>query len=232
MADVQTSGTAPETAVAFGDDFAQLLQKEFRPKTDHAKEAIETAVKTLAEQALESSVTISADVVHTVEALVAEIDRKLSEQINRIIHHADFQQLESGWRGLHYMVNNTETDEMLKIKVLNISKRELSRTLKKFKGTAWDQSPIFKKFYEEEYGQFGGEPYGCFVGDYYFDHTPPDVELLGEISHVCAAMHAPFIGAVSPRVMQMNSWQELSNPRDLTKIFTTPDYAAWRSLRQ
>jgi type VI secretion system protein ImpC len=115
---------------------------------------------------------------------------------------------------------------------MNISKADLGRTLKRFKGTNWDQSPIFKKIYEEEYGQFGGEPYGCLVGDYHFDQTAPDVELLGEISKVAAAAHAPFITGVSPTLMQMESWQELANPRDLTKIFAAPEYAAWRSLRQ
>jgi type VI secretion system protein ImpC len=129
-------------------------------------------------------------------------------------------------------VNNTETDDLLKIRVMNISKADLGRTLKRFKGTNWDQSPIFKKIYEEEYGQFGGEPYGCLVGDYHFDQTAPDVELLGEISKVAAAAHAPFITGVSPTLMQMESWQELANPRDLTKIFAAPEYAAWRSLRQ
>jgi type VI secretion system protein ImpC len=121
---------------------------------------------------------------------------------------------------------------MLKIRVLNISKGDLLKTLKKFKGTAWDQSPIFKRMYEEEYGQFGGEPYGCLVGDYHFDHSPQDVELLGEMSKISAACHAPFISGVAPTVMQMDSWQELSNPRDLAKIFTTPEYAGWRSLRE
>ena len=164
--------------------------------------------------------------------MIAEIDKKLTEQVNLILHHPDFQKLEGAWRGLHYLVNNTETDEMLKIRVLNISKKELGKTLKKFKGTSWDQSPIFKKIYEEEYGQFGGEPFGCLVGDYYFDHTPPDVELLGEMSKIAAAAHAPFIAAASPTVMQMESWQELANPRDLTKIFQTPEYAGWRSLRE
>ena len=121
---------------------------------------------------------------------------------------------------------------MLKIRVLNISKKDLHKTLKKFKGTAWDQSPIFKKIYEEEYGQFGGEPYGCLVGDYHFDHSPPDVELLGEMSKVAPRRHAPFITGANPTLFQMDSWQELSNPRDLTKIFQTPEYAAWRSLRE
>ena len=164
--------------------------------------------------------------------MIAAIDKKLTEQINLILHHDDFQKLEGAWRGLHYLVNNTETDEMLKIRFMNISKKELGKTLKKFKGTAWDQSPIFKKIYEAEYGQFGGEPFGCLVGDYYFDHTPPDVELLGEMAQVAAAAHMPFIAGASPTMMQMESWQELANPRDLTKIFTTPEYAAWRSLRE
>jgi len=130
------------------------------------------------------------------------------------------------------MVNNTETDESLKIKVMNVSKTDLHKTLRKFKGTAWDQSPIFKQMYEEEYGQFGGEPFGAVVGDYYFDHGPQDVETLSEMSKISAAMHAPFISAVSPRTMQFDSWGELSNPRDLTKIFQTPEYAAWKSLRE
>ena len=213
-------------------DFSSLLQREFKPKSDQAKEAVENAVKTLAEQALQYTTLISKDVLKSIESMIAAIDHKLTEQINLIIHHPDFQQLESAWRGLHYLVNNTETDEMLKIRVMNISKNELRKTLRKFKGVAWDQSPLFKKVYEEEYGQFGGEPFGCLVGDYYFDHSPPDVELLREMSQVAAASHTPFLAAAAPTVMQMDSWQELSNPRDLTKIFQTPEYAAWRSLRE
>lgn len=215
-----------------GNELASLLQKEFKPKTDEAKSAVEQAVQTLAAQALSQTQLIGSDVVKSIEAMIAAIDKKLSDQINQILHHADFQKLEGAWRGLHYMVNNTETDEFLKIRVMNISKQDLGKTLKRYKGTAWDQSPLFKKVYEEEYGQFGGEPFGCMVGDYYFDQSPPDVELLGEMSKVCAAAHMPFIAGASPTVMQMDSWQELANPRDLTKIFTTPEYAAWRSLRE
>ncbi len=212
-------------------EFASLLQQEFKPKSDRAKEAVETAVQTLAQQALANATLVSDDVLRTVQAMIAEIDRKMSEQMNAILHHEDFQKLEGAWRGLHYLVNNTETDEMLKIRVMNISKAELAKNLKKFKGTAWDQSPMFKKIYEEEYGQFGGQPFGCLVGDYYFDHSPPDVELMGMIAQISAAAHTPFISGVSPTVMNMDSWQELANPRDLTKIFQTPEYAPWRSLR-
>jgi type VI secretion system protein ImpC len=222
---------AAATQTAEVSDFSSLLQKEFKPKSDRAREEVETAVRTLAAQVLEDQDLIADDAINSINAIVAEIDRKLAEQVNLIIHHPEFQALESAWRGLHYLVNNTETDEMLKIKVLNISKKDLAKTLKKFKGTAWDQSPIFKKIYGAEYDQLGGEPYGCLVGDYYFDHSAPDVELLSGIAQVAAAAHAPFIAAAAPSAMQMDSWSELANPRDLTKIFQTPEYAAWRSLR-
>jgi type VI secretion system protein ImpC len=214
------------------DQFAALLQKEFKPKTDRARAEVERAVQTLAEQALSETAVISDDVIGTIKAIIAEIDKKLSDQVNLILHNERFQQLESAWRGLHYLVSNTETDEMLKIRVMNISKKDVGKTLKKYAGAAWDQSPLFKKLYEEEYGQLGGEPYGCLVGDYYFDHTPGDVQLLGQMSQVAAAAHAPFIAGAGPTLMGMDSWQELANPRDLAKIFGAPDYAAWRSLRE
>ena len=207
------------TATFEAGEFSSLLEKEFKPKSDRQKEAVEAAVKTLAEQVLKDTTVVSDDAIKSIEWIIAEIDKKLSDQINQIIHHEDFQKLEGSWRGLHHLVNNTETDEMLKIRVLNISKKDLGKTLKKFKGTAWDQSPIFKKLYEEEFGLIGGEPYGCLVGDYYFDHSPPDVAMLGEISQIAAAAHAPFITGTAPTLLNMDSWQELANPRDLTKFF-------------
>jgi len=219
-------------ALAELDEFSALLKKEFKPKTEEANAAVQRAVRTLAEQALVDTSVVSDDAIKTIEKIIAEIDKKLTEQINKILHHEDFQKLESAWRGLHYLVNNTETDEMLKIRVMNVSKNDLGRTLKRYKGTAWDQSPLFKKVYEAEYGQLGGEPFGALVGDFYFDQSPPDVELLGELAKNAAAAHCPFISGSSPTLMQMESWQELANPRDLSKIFQTPEYAAWRSLRE
>ena len=213
-------------------DFSFLLKKEFKPKSDRAQEAVENAVRTLAEYVLKDVHLVSPDAVRTIEAVKAAIDQKMTQQINRILHHPDFQKLEAAWRGLHHLVNNTETDEMLKIRVINISKNELGRTLKNYKGSRWDQSPIFKKIYELEYGTLGGEPFGCLVGDYYFDHSPPDVELLGEMAKISAAAHAPFITGADPAVMQMDSWAELSNPADLSRYFGTAEYAAWRSLRE
>lgn len=233
MAELETEAAGEAGATAFGSsDFENLLKKEFRPKSDEAKTAVEQAVKTLAQQALANTALVSDDALRTIESIVSQIDEKLTEQVNQILHHDDFQKLESAWRGLHYLVNNTETDEMLKIRVMNISKKDMHKTLRKFKGTAWDQSPIFKKIYEEEFGQFGGEPYGTLVADYHFDHSPPDVELLGEMAKIAAAAHAPLITGAQPTLFQMDSWSELANPRDLTKIFQTPEYAAWRSLRE
>ncbi len=230
-AESNTESQAGEATLDSGE-FSSLLEKEFKPKSDRAKEAVTNAVETLAEYVLKDVGIVSDDAVNSIEAIIGELDRKLTEQVNLILHNNEFQKLEGAWRGLHYLINNTETDEMLKIRVMNISKKEVGKTLKKYKGTAWDQSPLFKKIYEEEYGVFGGEPYGCLVGDYHFDHSPQDVELLGEMAKVSAAAHAPFIAGAAPSVMQMESWGELTNPRDLTKIFSTPDYAPWKSLRE
>jgi type VI secretion system protein ImpC len=233
MAEVEAEvGIGGEATAFASSDFENLLKKEFRPKSDQAKSAVEQAVKTLAEQALANTALVSDDALRTIESIVSEIDKKLTEQVNLILHHEEFQQLESAWRGLHYLVNNSETDEMLKIRVMNISKKDMHKTLRKFKGTAWDQSPIFKKIYEEEFGQFGGEPFGSLVADYHFDHSPPDVELLGEMAKIAASAHAPLITGANPTLFQMDSWSELANPRDLSKIFQTPEYASWRSLRE
>jgi type VI secretion system protein ImpC len=232
MANPETQAQAGGAAatVELGE-FEALLNKEFKAKDTQKQSAVQMAVRTLAEQALSATQLVSDDVVKSIEAIIAELDRKLSEQVNKIIHHEDFKKLEGTWRGLHHLVNNTETDEQLKIRVFNISKKEVGATIKKFKGTAWDQSPLFKKLYEDEFGSPGGQPYGALIGDYYFDHSPPDVEILSGMAQIASAAHAPFITGTAPTLFQMESWQELSNPRDLTKIFQSPEYAPWRSLR-
>jgi type VI secretion system protein ImpC len=230
--EIQTQGAPAAGATAEVSEFESLLNKEFKARDEQKQSAVQTAVRTLAQTALASTQLISGDVTRTISAMVAEIDRKLSEQINLIIHHEDFKALEGSWRGLHHLVSNTETDETLKIRVLNVSKTELKKTLKKFEGTAWDQSPLFKKLYEDEFGSPGGQPYGALMGDYFFDHSPEDVKMLGNIAQISAAMHAPFLAGTAPSLLGMDSWQELSNPRDLTKIFQTAEYAGWRSLRE
>jgi type VI secretion system protein ImpC len=212
-------------------DFENLLNQEFKPKSEEATSAVQGAVKTLVSQALENAALISNDTVKTIEGIIAELDKKLSAQVNLILHHPDFSRLEGAWRGLDYLVNNTATGERMKIRVMNISKTEVGKVLKRFKGTAWDQSPIFKKFYEEEYGTAGGEPFGALVGDYYFNQSPPDMEVLKGLGQIASASHMPFISAADPSIMNLDSWQELANPRDIAKIFSTPEYAAWRSFR-
>ena len=227
----QTQAEAEEQPLE-SSTFLEQINKEFKPRTDRARENVESAVRTLAEYVLKDVNLVSPEVVNTIEAIKAEIDKRLTEQINLILHHEEFQELENAWRGLHHLVNNSETDEMLKIKVMNISKKELGKTLKKYKGKLWDTSPIFKKIYSEEYDSMGGEPYGCLVGDYYFDNRGEDVDLLSEMAKIAAAAHAPFITGASPLVMGMDSWEELPDPTNLAGKLTGPDYAAWRSLRE
>ena len=231
MAEVlqEKSGAAVET-VAF-DDFSELLKKEFKPTSDARKSRIEQAVQTLAQQALADVQIIGDDVFTTVDAMRAAIDRKLTEQVNLIIHNEDFQKLEAAWRGLWYQVINTSTGKDLKIRVMNISKDETRKMLRQFRDAAWDQSPLFKKIYEAEFGQLGGQPFGAFVCDYQFDHSGPDIEVLKGLSKIGAAAHAPFISAASSQLLGMETWQELSNPRDLAKQFDATDYMAWRSFR-
>ncbi len=167
-----------------------------------------------------------------IEALIGEIDLALSGQLNAILHAPDYQQIEASWRGLWMLVRASDEDASVKVRVLNISKRELLRTMRKFRGNAWDQSPIFKRVYDEEFGQLGGEPFGLLIGDYEFDHRPDDTVLLSDIAKIAAAAHAPFISSAAPSLLQMESWAEIANPRDLMRIFTTPDYVSWRSMRE
>lgn len=231
MSDAQANPQAQTGATLEASEFDKLLTKEFKPKSDRQGESIKAAVKTLAEQALSQATVISDDVISSIEAMISEIDAKLTQQLNAIIHHEAFQKLEGTWRGLQHMVSNTETDEFLKIRVMNISKADLGKTLKKFGGAKWDQSPLFKRLYEDEFGMPGGEPFGMIVGDYEFDHSPPDVQILQGMGQIAGAAHAPFISAAGPNLLNMESWQELQNPRDITKIFQAPEYAPWRSLR-
>ena len=230
MASLQTekAGVALETSE---DDFAALLNKEFKPNTDQKKSRIEQAVQTLAQQALSDANIIGEDIYMTIEGMISALDRKMSEQINKIIHHPEFQQLESAWRGLSYLVMNTSTGKDLKIRVLNISKDETRKMLRQYKDAAWDQSPLFKKVYEAEFGQLGGQPFGSFTCDYYFDNSGPDIEIMKGLSKIGAAAHAPIIAGTSPQMLGMTSWQQLANPRDLGKQFESIDYAGWRAFR-
>ncbi|MGL4494572.1 MAG: type VI secretion system contractile sheath large subunit [Beijerinckiaceae bacterium] len=213
------------------DDFASLLKQSFRPRNEDAAKAVDNAIGTLVTQALGDSSLVKGDVLDTLEEMIAQIDRKLSDQMNEIIHAEPFQQLESAWRGLHYLVTNSETDANLKIRVMNVGKKELLNNLRQYPGARWDQSPLFKKVYEQEFGQLGGEPFGAIVADYYFSHSPLDVSLMGSLAKIAASAHAPLLTGAHPHLLGMDKWNELMNPRDLSVLFETPDYAAWKSLR-
>jgi type VI secretion system protein ImpC len=229
----QEQERSAEAAPAFAfDDFSELLKKEFKPANDARQSRIEEAVKTLAQQALADTQIIGDDVFSTMDAIRAAIDRKLTEQVNKIIHHPDFQKLESAWKGLSYLVMNTSTGKDMKIRVMNITKDETRKMFRQYRDAAWDQSPLFKKIYESEFGQLGGEPYGAVICDYQFDHSGPDLDILKGLAKIGAAAHAPFLSAASSQLLGMESWQELSNPRDLAKQFEAKEYMAWRTFRE
>ena len=213
------------------DEFAALLKQSFKPRSERAATEVENAVSTLVREALADASVVKDHVLDTIEEMIARLDQKLTAQINEILHADTFQQIESAWRGLHHLVFNSETDAQLKIRVMNASKNELYRNLRLYPGARWDQSPLFKKMYEQEFGQLGGEPYGCLVADYHFSHLPTDVQLMRDLSKIGAAAHCPIFAGADPTLMGMDSWTELMNPRDLSKLFDTPEYAAWKGLR-
>ena len=195
-----------------------------------AKERGKDLVKRFVGEVLAGSITVGRDTEAMINARIAQIDHLLSLQINEILHHAEYQKLEASWRGLKFLLSQSETGTMLKLKVLNVSKKELLRDLQR--APEFDQSALFKKVYEEEYGVFGGTPFGALVGDYYFDKSGQDMELLEKVSNVAAAAHAPFISAASHELFNLESFTELDNPRDLAKVFDTTEYAKWKAFRQ
>lgn len=186
-------------------------------------------VRTLVEQAGKGVVSFDRNLTLTIKRAVDELDAAMSRQLNAIMHDARFLKLEGSWRGLHYLVMNSETSTNLKIRVVNASKRELHRDLTR--AVEFDQSLLFRKIYENEFGTPGGEPYGALVGDYEWTNHPEDIEALRLISNVSAAAFAPFISAASAALMGFDQWSDLSRPRDLAKIFDTVEYLKWRGFR-
>jgi type VI secretion system protein ImpC len=206
-----------------------LLDQVLAATKQTERSRAEDLMKTLVDQALAGIVSFDKNVTKTINATIKALDEKLSAQLSAVMHHPDFQKLEGTWRGLHYLVMNSETSATLKLKVLNVSKRELFNDLDK--AVEFDQSQLFKKLYEDEFGTPGGEPYGALVGDYEFTNHPEDIDLLGKVSNVAAAAFCPFVSAADPKLFGFDSWQELTKPRDLEKIFTTIEYTKWRSYR-
>jgi type VI secretion system protein ImpC len=164
-----------------------------------------------------------------INAVIAQIDEKIQNQLNEVMHHEAFQALEGSWRGLHYLVSKTETSTHLKLRLFNATKKELLTDLET--AVEFDQSQLFKKIYEEEYGTFGGHPYSCLLGDYYFTRHPQDVEFLIKMSEVAAAAHAPFIAAAHPKLFDLDSFEQLGVPRDLNKVFESLELIKWNSFR-
>lgn len=222
----QAATAAAETASSLLDS---IVEQSRVATNETEKVRARDQIAALVDEVLAGTVTLSKDLAASIDARVAELDRLLSDQLNVIMHHPDFQRLEAAWRGLKYLVDQSETGPMLKIKVLNASKRDLVKDFRS--APEFDQSALFKKIYEEEYGTFGGAPYSALIGDYEFSRHPEDFFLLEELSHVAAAAHAPFISAASPGLFGLDSFTDIGKPRDLSKIFDTVEYAKWKSFR-
>jgi type VI secretion system protein ImpC len=195
-----------------------------------ARERGKGLIKEFVAQVLEGSMALGRDADQMISARVAQIDHLISLQLNEVLHHPQFQKLESTWRGLKYLLDQSETGTQLKIRVLNASKKDLLRDLQR--APEFDQSALFKKVYEEEYGIFGGEPFGALVGDYEFSKHPEDLELLEKVSQVAASAHAPFLSAASSELLNMDSFTALDQPRDIGKIFDSTEYAKWKGFRE
>ncbi len=226
MSGAQTAAPAAATETTEGPSFLdQVVAATRQTAPDQAQDL----VKNLVEQALAGTVTFDKNLTRTFDRAIAAIDRKLSDQLNAIMHHPKFSALEGSWRGLHYLVMNSETSTSLKLRVLNMPKRELSRDLQR--AVEFDQSQLFKKIYENEFGTPGGEPYGALIGDYEWTQHPDDIETLRLVSNVAAAAFAPFISAAGAGMFGFDKWPELVKPRDLAKIFEAQEYTKWRSFR-
>lgn len=208
----------------------QIVDQGRFGSTDPQRERGRNLVKNFVSEVLEGTIQVSPDTESMLNARIAEIDRLISKQLGAIMHHPEFQRLEATWRGLRYLLDQSETGTMLKIKVLNTTKKELLKDLQR--APEFDQSALFKKVYEEEYGVFGGAPFGALLGDFEFDKSGQDIELLEKISSVAAAAHAPFITAAAAGMFNLESYTQLDAPRDLAKIFDSTVYAKWKAFRE
>lgn len=223
--DSQTGGTAVAGDLSLLDQIIETTRAMDEQERQVNRSYVEGYLKKVT-----SDNVVSSDVVANINYWIAEIDRCLSEQLNEVMHAEAFQELEGTWRGLHYLTHESETGTSLKIRVMNVSKRDLLKDLEK--SVEFDQSTTFKKVYEEEYGQLGGQPYGMLVADFHFSRHPDDITLLKLLSNVAAAAHAPLITGADPKLFNLQDFSELANPRDLAKIFDGVEYASWRSFRE
>jgi type VI secretion system protein ImpC len=224
------AGTTGDAAVAVAPSLLTDVIAATRPQDEQEASRAKEYLKKFLGQVVKPGQVVSKDVETNIKHWIGEIDRKLSAQLNEVMHCPEFQTLEGTWRGLHYLVHQSDTGDRLKIRVLNVKKQELQKDLEK--AAEFDQSALFKKVYEEEYGQLGGSPYGMLIGDYEFGRHPDDISLLKLISQVAAAAHTPFVANASPKMFGFDRFTELANPRDLAKIFQSVEYAAWKSFRE
>jgi type VI secretion system protein ImpC len=221
---------ATETQVGEQTGLLDQIVQEGRFGSDTAsRERGKNLIKEFVSQFLDGSMTLSRDTEAMINARIAQIDHLVSIQLNEVLHNAQFQKLEASWRGLKYLLDQSETGTSLRIKVMNVSKKKLLRDLQR--APEFDQSAIFKKVYEEEYGVFGGEPFGAIIGDYEIGRHPEDIELISKMSGVAASAHAPFLTAADPALMNLDSFTNLGAPRDLAKVFDSTEYAKWKSFR-
>jgi len=208
----------------------QIVEEGRLARDPASRERGRNLVKEFVAQVLEGAMTVSKDAEAMINARIAQIDHLVSIQLNEVLHHKDFQKLEGSWRGLKYLLDQSETSDKLKIKVMNCTKKELLRDLQR--APEFDQSALFKKVYEEEFGIFGGAPFGALVRDYEFSRGPEDVELLEKVAQVASAAHAPFLSAASPEMFNQDSFTNIDAARDMAKIFDSSEYAKWKSFRQ
>jgi len=208
----------------------QILTQGRMARDDYQKEQAKDMIAEFVNQVMSGEMKMSKSMDATINARISEIDRLVSAQLNEIMHHEQFQKLEGSWRGLHYMVYNSETSTMLKIRVMTAKKSELLKDLER--ALEFDQSALFKKVYEDEYGTFGGAPFGALIGDYEFSNHPQDMALLSKISEVAAAAHAPFVAAAAPQLFGWDNYNEMAEVRDVSKIFDRVEYVKWRSFRE
>jgi type VI secretion system protein ImpC len=231
MSEVQKAAPAQPVEQTVEHSLLDQIVEEGRMARDPAaKERGKDLVKEFVNQVLEGAMTVSKDAEMMINARIAQIDHLVSLQLNEVLHAKQFQKLEGSWRGLKYLMDQSETSDKLKIKVLNVTKKELLRDLQR--APEFDQSAMFKKVYEEEYGIFGGAPFGALVGDYEFGRGPEDIELLEKVAQVASAAHAPFLTAAGPEMLNMDSFTAIDAPRDMAKIFDSSEYAKWKSFRQ
>jgi type VI secretion system protein ImpC len=228
--EVATPSPAAAATVTEAGLLDQIVEQGRFGKEAQAKERGKDMIKRFVSEVLEGSITMARDTEAALNARIAQLDHLISLQLNEIMHAPELQKLEASWRGLKYLLSQSETGTMLKIKILNVSKKELLRDLQR--APEFDQSALFKKVYEEEYGVFGGAPFGALVGDYEFGRSGQDIELLEKVSQVAAAAHAPLLTAASAEMLNLESFSSLDQPRDLGKIFESTEYAKWKAFRQ